>query len=325
MKNRSAHFRAPGQARFPAFRPAWALLALFWLSAGVPLTADTLELRDGRSFVNVKTRVSAGQIYVTKRSGRTQSFSARDVKSIVPEPVVWPERPAPRVKQPKAEVTRPESLPPKEGPKKQSPKAAIRPAEEKPETGTNVWNSLPMRMAEGLVPVWSGLYRRDRPYWGALFSGLELYALLRLLPWLPSGQAWEQSVTPQLGLVSFFVLPPGAPAPPPGAIPPFNQKFFTDTYGLIAAQNLAKHPTGNGSLPRSDYARRRTTLIASLSALLVLDALASGFFSDGGASKSAEAGTRQGAAGPGRPRFFALPDLENARGRGLLVGVHLTF
>ena len=304
-------------------RSAWpnaarALVGALCVMSVVALSADTVELRDGRRFQNVKTKVSGGTISVTSSNGRTQSFPARDVKGIVPEAVRWPARVLPR-KEP-ASVKEPVKEAPKaEQPEKREPLPRKADESRVGRTGKDTIVS----MVEGLVPLWSGLYRRDRPGWGALFSGLEFYALYRVLPWLPAGKAWEERIAPQIGAASLFVLPPGAPPPTPGTGAQFNGRFFTDTYGLIAAQQLAVHPVTDGSIARRDFDRTRSTRLAALGVVLVLDALASGFFPE------APAHTGGGRNGTTRAadslRVFAVPEMDPARGRGLVFGLTLGF
>lgn len=256
--------------------PACLLLLVM---AGASLAADTVELRNGRRIQNVRTTVRGGRIFVTESGGRTESFPARDVKSIVPAEVNWP-RIEPRKEQPKREEPKREEpkviepRPVKEPTKKEEP---VAPKAESTKRGPSVGDRV-LPFLEGLTPGWSGHYRQGRPWVGGFATLLELYALARLLPWIPPPRPYEGELVTQIALSAFLVLPPGAPPPPPGALPPFNSRYFIDTYGLVATLRLSAHPVHDGYLNRRDADANRITWAVALGAALVLDGVTSALF-----------------------------------------------
>lgn len=305
--------------------PCSIALALCIAIAGTPrnVGADTLELRNGQRFENVKTTVRGGRIYVTEQNGRTRSFPAKQVGAIIPSAVNWPE--APKKAEPVAPKTTPEVKPKEE---KASPKVenkAEHPAE-KPSTAGSLRSAMAWSMAEGMVPLWSGLYRRDRFTLGAMFTTLELYAIARLAPWLRPPEPWQQSSLQQVGVLSFLVLPPGAPQPPPGSIPPFNGNFFRDTYFLIATQNLVEHPLRAQRMKQGDFDRTRALRMVGLALVLAADAFCSAFCESGPKAKTASAAGGPAAAEMPDFSWTILPGVPTGEGAARKqADIHLSF
>lgn len=173
-------------------------------------------------------------------------------------------------------------------------------------------------MAEGALPLWSGMYRRDQTTWGLFFSGMEAAALAYLIPYLPQPQGGEREFVPTLTVASFLVLPPGAAQPPPGQLGPFNSGFFRDSFVLVSQLGLVVRPGGSGTMQRQQYDNRRLRGMIFLAAALGADALASAFLplDDGAAPQATSGGTSLS--------VFALP-VPEARGAGVVAGVRVQF
>ncbi len=298
-------------------RQAGALSCLFF-AATASLTADTVELRNGRRIQNVRTTVRGGRIFVNDSAGRTESFPARDVKSIVPGAVNWP-RVEPRKEQPKREEPKREEpkviepRPVKEPVKKEEP---VAPKGEGTRPGPSLGERV-LPFLEGLTPGWSGHYRQGRPWVGGFATLLELYALARLLPWIPPPRAYEQELIPQIALSAFFVVPPGAPPPPPGALGPFNTRYFADTFALVSTFRLSAHPVHNGYLNRRDADANRITWAVALGAALVLDGVTSALFVRGEAPQQKSTATARATSAS----FYIVPQSEG----GIVAGAVLRF
>lgn len=54
-----------------------------------PLSADTVQLRDGRVFDNVETRLTPDALIIVKENGKTLRISPRQVKTLTKGPVRW--------------------------------------------------------------------------------------------------------------------------------------------------------------------------------------------------------------------------------------------
>ncbi len=271
--------------------------ALFWASESV--RADTVVLRNGRKFTNVKTRLTKGRIIITDKRGRVRRYRARDIKLMLPGKVNWtkparkpprkrpvrrrrPRKVAPVRKVVKKEPVRPapvRKVPVKTQPVKKEP-VKTEPAKTEPTrlAGNNPvlprsangseYSSNWSRAGQSLIPFWSGFYNGGRNNLGYLFTGLEIYALAALIPWIPPGEPYEQEILPQIAQAGRPPPPPGpGGGPPPPGDPPGNRT--AEFYGQIGALGLAVHPRTGGIIRRADLDARRNQLTGGLVAVVI--------------------------------------------------------
>ncbi|HMV77365.1 MAG TPA: DUF5683 domain-containing protein [Leptospiraceae bacterium] len=150
-----------------------AILVTLLLSAGDRLYADTVTRKSGAVLSNVKAFIKKGFIQVEFEDLSKTDFSKKDIKSVKFSPVVWkPKIPA---KDEKTSAPVPAEL-------ETSEQERIREAtvngdewQERPESE----QISPFKNALlGLIPGYSGLYRTDNKLGGAVFTFLEITALL---------------------------------------------------------------------------------------------------------------------------------------------------
>ncbi|PJZ57052.1 hypothetical protein CH367_13295 [Leptospira barantonii] len=138
-----------------------------------PLFADTVVLRNGVEYKNVKTNLGKTSLKIRTESGSTFNVPITAIKSIKSIPVQWEEKPgengpveeveavSEEEDQPENPTTSNESLNTQNDPTFKSRTEAAK---------LSILESLP-----SLIPGWSNLYFLGYPSLGALFSLTELY------------------------------------------------------------------------------------------------------------------------------------------------------
>lgn len=214
------------------------------LFCNISLPADTLILRNGKRYTNVKSRIVEKKIFITLKNGRTLTFPAASVKSVVPGVVNW-KKPEP-VQKPEPE-------------KKTELEKKTESVQHNSNRGS-IFKNPYMMAAQSLVPGWSGLYLTDHYLYGILLGSLELYTSYRLSPYLSAPIPRENN------LFEIFLIS----GPPPHG---FRLKP-EELYPLIASFNEVNAPGGRYT-SRSSYMENRTHFSTALAGLLLIDAVVS--------------------------------------------------
>lgn len=213
------------------------LISGFVFLLSTTLGADTVMFRDGREITGVRTEIRGDQLTIIDSNGRESKYSMREVKSIRPGAISTPVPVKPEI-------------PEQPGPK------------------TRSWLDHPVSLAvQGLVPGWSGLFRSNHYAGGALMSGLELYAVARLIPWVGRPKPAIASNP----LMQLLLLQTSS-----------DSTNRTQTLGVASSMfRLVENPVHKSEyLLRDDFFRTRTERISALGLLLVTDATLSVLFRD---------------------------------------------
>ncbi|MCE9598542.1 MAG: hypothetical protein K8S54_11290 [Spirochaetia bacterium] len=211
---------------------------VFTFNLSGTLVADTVIFRSGTEVTGVRTEIQGDQLTITDSIGRQQKHSMRDVKSIRPGPIAPPPGNT-RLEIPPAEV------------QTKSP-----------------WLDHPVSLAvQGLIPGWSGLYRSNHFAGGTLMSGLELYALARLVPWIgrPVPALAKNPV------IQYLVIESSV-----------NSSSRTQTLALTSTfVRLVENPATKSEYIRRDhFIRSRNEKLAGLAFLMISDATLSVLYRD---------------------------------------------
>ena len=242
-----------------------------------PLSADTVLLRSGKKFTNVKTKLSRGQISILTQNGKIYRYSIKSVKKVVPGPVRWKARPKKKVtvkkkapeKKSKKEVKKKTVPAKKEGAVDKNGPGSENPDKVSKQAGKIVYEPSLFAGAQGLLPLWSGHYTSGRIWLGAFFSLTEAYALYRLAPYVKQPKDVIQEVQPVL-LTAILPPPEGGPAD----LNRVNAGLLSFTY--LTSEGLVLDPTsGSGFLNQRQFLNNRRQFAGLLLVALLADGISS--------------------------------------------------
>ena len=250
------------------------LLALCLL-ASTGLGADTLVLKNGVVYKNVKTRIQGTRIYVYRQGKRRLSFPAARIRNLIPKKVHWPKAATTRKlsdgeKSPK--TTKGTSRASKGASSSKGTKPAVR-KDAQAQSSDGNRQSPWVLAAWGAVPIWSGLYQfEDMHIYGYAFSAVELLATLNLVRWLQPSKPLQEELLPVL-LVAGAVVP----SPPPALgqpAPRFNAPLVRDLYLVITQQRQVVASDGK-TYSEADFRNRRLRAGVFFLSVLAGDAIVS--------------------------------------------------
>lgn len=222
------------------------------------LFADTVVLKDGRRFENVRTRLGRRVVEVQTEDGRRLNFPVRSMQSLRYAPVQW----APGA------VDNQTASPSVREADRQSGSNDVSETASAPTIGSSEPAVVPgacrseFPFLEGLIPIWTPHYCAGRPYWGLFFSASESLLLWQALLWrnapVLQNDDFGYTVT---GLAGANALPSGT-----------GERFVFLYYWFDQGARTVRHPlSSKGYLSEADYRKRRNASLGLLLSALLLD------------------------------------------------------